>query len=163
MKILAYPILRRASMVIVLAACAMMLLGADDSPDARYSKLGHRMMCQCGCSQVLIECNHVGCSYSTRMLGELREGIAKGEPDKVILAGFVEKYGNTVLAAPTTSGFNLTAWIVPFVIFGLGTAAVIAVVRTWKRRTVFNPIEPTDSTPEQLDSYRARARQETEL
>lgn len=142
---------------------ASLLLGAGDSPDARYSKLGHQLMCQCGCGQVLIECNHVGCSYSTRMLAELKEGIAKGETDKVILAGFTEKYGKTVLAAPTTEGFNLVAWIMPFVIFVLGTAGVVTVVRTWKRRAVYSPVQPTASTDEQLDSYRARARQETEL
>ena len=32
----------------------------------RFNKLGHSMMCTCGCGQVLLECNHVGASRPTR-------------------------------------------------------------------------------------------------
>jgi cytochrome c-type biogenesis protein CcmH/NrfF len=157
------PIIRRILLALVLAVSAITLTGAGDSPDARYNKLGHSLMCQCGCAQVLIECNHVGCTYSERMLGEIKTGIARGDSNELILQGFVQKYGNTVLSAPTTTGFNGVAWIMPFAIFAIGTAAVVTVVRTWKRRTDFSPIQPTGSSPEQLDSFRERARKETEL
>lgn len=155
-------LLRRTLFTLVVTLAALTLSGAGDSPEARYSKIGHGLMCMCGCNQVLIECNHVGCSYSTRMLAEIREGLARGDNDSLILQSFVQKYGNTVLAAPTTTGFNRIAWIMPFAALFLGTVAVITVVRTWKRRTVSSPVRPP-ATPEQLDEYRQRARKETEL
>jgi cytochrome c-type biogenesis protein CcmH/NrfF len=156
------PILRRALLAFVIALSALTLTGAGDSPDARFSKMGHGLMCMCGCGQVLIECNHVGCSYSERMLGELKDGIARGDSDSLILQGFTQKYGNTVLSAPTTTGFNRIAWIMPFVVLTLGTIAVVTVVRTWNRRTVHTPVPPPAKN-EGLDEFRERARRDTEL
>lgn len=155
-------LLRRTMSVLVIALVALTLTGAGDSPEERYKKIGHNLMCMCGCNQVLIECNHVGCSYSTKMLAEIREGLARGDNDSLILQSFVQKYGNTVLAAPTTTGFNRVAWIMPFAVLFLGTAAVVTVVRTWKRRTVSTPVQPLASHTA-LDAYRERARKETEL
>ena len=80
---------------------ALTLLGAD--PDARFTKLGHQLMCMCGCNQILLECNHVGCTYSERMRNELSAGLERGDSDSLVLQSFVQKYGNTVLAAPTSS------------------------------------------------------------
>ena len=93
-------------------------------------------MCMCGCNQVLLECNHVGCPYSDRMRNELMAAIQRGDSDNLVLQSFVQKYGNTVLAAPTTSGFNRIAWIMPFVIFTLGISGVVILVRVWKSRQV---------------------------
>ena len=87
------------------------------------------------------------------MLGELKSGIANGDSDSLILQGFTQKYGNTVLAAPTTTGFNRIAWIMPFVVLTLGTIAVVTVVRTWNRRTVHIPVSPP-AKDEELDEFR---------
>ena len=87
-------------------------LGADSSP-ARVNDLGHRMMCVCGCNQILLECNHVGCSYSDRMREELIAAVDRGDNDDLTLQWFVQKYGTVVIAAPTDKGFNRVAWIIP--------------------------------------------------
>ena len=109
------------------------LVGAGD-PASRFNELGHQLMCICGCGQVLLECNHVGCPDSDRMRNELSEAIARGDNDSLILQGFVQKYGPTVLAAPTTKGFDRTAWIMPFVALVLGFGIVVLVARAWKNR-----------------------------
>ena len=121
--------LLRASQLLGIAVLAIAFIGAD--VDARFNKLGHQLMCMCGCNQVLLECNHVGCSYSERMRGELTAGMERGDSDSLVLQSFVQKYGNTVLSAPTSSGFNMVAWIMPFAVFaaspvagGLARAAV---------------------------------------
>ncbi len=144
----------------VLLLAATFLLGAD-SPDTRVNTIGHQMMCMCGCGQILAECNHVGCTYSSRQLAEVREMVLRNDGDAAIKDAMVQKYGTTVLAAPTTSGFNLVAWIMPFAIFGLALAAVVLVVRAWKRRSPLAPITAATGVP--LDPYRELARKETEL
>ena len=63
------------------------------------------------------------------MIGELGKHIDQGETDDQIMAFFVDKYGSTVLAAPPVSGFNLTAWIMPFAALGIGAFAAIYFVR----------------------------------
>ena len=90
-------------------------LGATDA-GSRFNDLGHRLMCTCGCAQLLGECNHVGCPESGREREELKAAIASGKSDQQILDWFAAKYGATMLAAPTMQGFNLVAWIAPFAV-----------------------------------------------
>lgn len=151
----------RVAQLALIAALAMLFLGADS--DARFNKLGHQMMCMCGCNQILLECNHVGCTYSDRMRNELTAGLERGDSDSLILQSFVQKYGNTVLAAPTSTGFNVVAWITPFAVFLLATGIAVWLVRMWKSRPVAQPVaSPTLPAPE-LDALRKRAREETEF
>ncbi len=113
---------------------AMVMLGASD-PGARFNKIGHKMICPCGCSQILVECNHVGCPDSARMIGELRAQIAEGGSDNLILNWFAAKYGATVLAAPIRGGFDNVAWIAPFAVFFLATLGTGILIYVWKLRS----------------------------
>ena len=154
---------RRLVQAFILTAAVLLFAGAGPSTDARFKDLGHRMMCTCGCGQVLLECNHVGCKSSDKMRDELMAAIDKGDNDDLILQGFVQNYGPTVIAAPTTTGFNRVAWIMPFVALGAGIIFVTWVVRAWKNRP-----EPaladgiTIPHGPELDQFRAQARKETE-
>ena len=125
--------LRRWMQLVVVALAVMVFMGAGDDSD-RFNKLGHRMMCACGCGQILLECNHVGCSYSDKMRNELIASLDRAESDDLILQGFVQNYGPTVIAAPTVTGFNRVAWVMPFLALGLGMAFVVLVVRSWKNK-----------------------------
>ncbi len=69
----------RIAQLLLIALVAMLFVGADT--DARFNKLGHQLMCMCGCNQILLECNHVGCTYSERMRNELTAGIERGDND----------------------------------------------------------------------------------
>jgi len=153
---------KRAVQIAALSIAILLLMGAGD--EARFNDLGHRMMCVCGCSQILLECNHVGCSYSDRMRGELMAALDRGDNDDLLLQGFVQKYGTTVIAAPTTKGFNRIAWIMPFLALALGLVTVVFVVRAWKNRptpALADGIQPLRG-PE-LEQFRERAQKETEL
>ena len=113
-----------------LAVAVCFSLGATDA-GSRFNDLGHRLMCTCGCAQMLGECNHVGCQESGRERDELKAAIDKGSSDKEILASFAAKYGATVLAAPTTQGFDLVAWIAPFAVFAAALLGTVLLVRRW--------------------------------
>jgi cytochrome c-type biogenesis protein CcmH/NrfF len=114
----------------LLAVAVCFSLGATDA-GTRYNNLNHRMMCTCGCAQILGECNHVGCPNSTGELSELRTGIQSGLSDQQILDSFVAKYGAVVLAAPTARGFDLVAWIAPFAVFAAAALGTVLLVRRW--------------------------------
>lgn len=120
----------RAVQAGVLAVAVCFSLGAA-SPTARLNDLDHRLMCTCGCSELLGECNHVGCPDSGQELAELRTYIASGMTDHQIFSAFTAKYGATVLAAPTTQGFDLVAWIAPFAVFGAALLGTILLIRRW--------------------------------
>ena len=147
--------------VLVLAVLAVM--GASDE-GSRFKNLGHKLMCVCGCSQILLECNHVGCTYSDRMRDELIAGLKRGENDDLTLQAFVQKYGPTVLAAPTATGFNRVAWIMPFLALVLGLLTTIFIVLAWKKRPALaapGGVLPASGT--ELERFRTQARKDTEL
>ena len=51
---------------------------------------------------------------SDGMRNELVSAVTRGDSDSLVQQAFVQKYGPTVLAAPTGTGFDRTAWIMPF-------------------------------------------------
>ena len=153
----------KSRLIAIVFAAVVILLGAGDN-STRIDRLGHRMMCACGCNQILLECNHVGCTYSDRMRGELIAAVDNGQSDSDVLQFFVQKYGTTVLAAPTKVGFDRVAWLMPYLALVLGIGVVILAARTLKLRMAVRPAsgDPKLSSVE-LDRFRAQARRETEL
>jgi len=81
---------------LLLCLAVFSLLGAGD-PATRFNEIGHQMMCICGCNQILLECNHVGCPASDGMRNELMASVERGDSDSLVEQGFVQKYGPTVL------------------------------------------------------------------
>ena len=155
-------LLKRVFQIGVLMAGVLLFAGAGD--DARFNDLGHRLMCACGCRQILLECNHVGCSYSDRMRAELVAAVDRGDNDDLTLQSFVQKYGPTVLAAPTKTGFDRVAWIAPYVALILGLGLVGFIVRAWRSRPLLRPAElPASVQGTELDHFREQARRETEI
>jgi Cytochrome C biogenesis protein len=166
--------LRRFLHVTIVCVAVFLSLGAGD--DARFNRLGHRMMCTCGCGQILLECNHVGCQSSDKMRSQLLAALSRGggggggtggtggDSDDLILQGFVQEYGPTVIAAPTATGFNRVAWIMPFAALALGIAFVVFVVRAWKNRPA-PALADGIAIPRgaELDALREQARKETDL
>ena len=153
----------RVRILAVLGISVFLLAASDDS--SRMDRLGHRMMCMCSCSQILMECNHVGCTYSDTMRHELASEIDAGKSDDAILAVFIEKYGTTVLAAPTHSGFDRVAWLMPYVLLTVGLGACVWIVHVWHRRHATAPAVPTTGSlsAEELSRLREQARKETDL
>ncbi len=154
--------LRRAGQVAFLMLATTLFLGAGD--DARFQKIGHKLMCICSCNQILLECNHVGCTRSEQMRGELLEATDRGDNDDLTMQSFVQKYGPTVIAAPTVTGFNIVAWVMPFLVLLAGTGLAIYVVRNWRDQPI--PAMPGGVRPvtgADLDKFRQQARSETEL
>lgn len=148
-----------------LAVCllAVVMLGANDS-GSRFNRLGHQMMCACGCGQILVECNHVNCPDSARMIGELRTQIGKGGPDNLILNWFAGKYGATILASPIRGGFDNVAWIMPFAVFFFATLGTGILIYVWKLRSKSQlpPGNTAGSMDADSDAMRERIRRETE-
>jgi len=153
--------LKRVFGMALLSLAIFAFLGADE---ARFERLGHKLMCTCGCNQVLLECNHVGCTVSGRMRDELAADLTRGDSDDLVLQAFVQKYGPTVLLAPTAAGFDRVAWIMPYLVLLLGLTAVALIVRAWRKRPLILPdgsVAPV--TGAELARFREQARKETDV
>jgi len=140
---------------LVLAVMLAPVVSAQQSDRAK--RLGGRMMCVCGCNQILTACNHVGCTTSHAMLKELDDRIARGDSDELVLQSFIQEYGPTVLVDPPKTGFTGLVWIVPIVAPLLALWLVWELVRRWRQRAAVTPAGGAPISPELL----ARARQES--
>jgi cytochrome c-type biogenesis protein CcmH len=154
---------RKAIQVIFICSAIFALLGAGD-PATRFNEIGHQMMCICGCNQILLECNHVGCPDSDGMRNELMAAVQRGDSDSLVEQSFVQKYGPTVLAAPTTQGFDRAAYVVPFLALFLGFGLIVVVIRSWRNRPtppLADGLRPVRGA--ELEQFRDQARKETDL
>ena len=142
---------------VVLTVAVCFSVGATDA-GARYSDLNHRLMCTCGCAEILGECNHMGCTNSTEELALLRTGLNEGKSDREILDSFVAKYGAVVLAAPSKEGFDLVAWIAPFAVFAAALLGTILLVRRWSFGKTQGEARMADPS---MDALREKIRRET--
>jgi cytochrome c-type biogenesis protein CcmH/NrfF len=151
---------KRALQLALLVVAAFTMLGAGN-PSTRFDEIGHQLVCQCSCTQILLECNHVGCPVSPIMIDELHRQIALNLPNAGIFNWFAAKYGSIVLASPNRGGFDIVAWIVPFAALALGILAVILTLRVWRRRHAgIAPVALSPASPE-AEALRDRIRRET--
>jgi cytochrome c-type biogenesis protein CcmH len=159
-------LITRAVQTLVVCIAMITMLGANDT-STRYERVGHNMMCACSCGQILLECNHVGCPDSARMIDELRTQVATGANDASVMNWFVAKYGAIILASPVRGGFDNVAWITPIALFLLAIIGTAVLVRVWRARSLRTATPaPSIQIPglnrTQADTLRDRIRRETE-
>lgn len=152
--------MKRVSQLLVLFCALALLMGADNP---RFQKLGDKIMCTCGCGQMLLKCNHVGCPNSEKMIHQLRTQVAQTDDDEAVLNWFRKEWGVTTVVEPSQHGFELIAWILPFAGLGFGLFLTVLIVRKWR---VSHPAAAQGAQPSldpHLESLRDRARKETEI
>jgi len=158
---------------IVALASALVPLRVDAQKTDRGKQLGAKLMCMCGCNQILTQCNHIDCPRSGPEIKELDQIVARNEPDNLVLQDFVQKYGQAVLSEPPSTGFNSIAWYIPGVAFALGLSIVVVLIRLWRQRDVARLATaagpPAPGTPpvsalrnSQLERARRQADRETD-
>jgi cytochrome c-type biogenesis protein CcmH/NrfF len=150
-------------------ASALLPLHVNAQKTERAKVLGARLMCMCGCGQILTQCNHLNCPSSGPMLKELDRHIAAGEADDLIIQDFVQEYGEKVLSAPPSTGFSSIAWYIPGVAFAIGLGIVAVVIRIWRQRntetvaaTVAAPAGAATPTSEARAAQLQRARRQVD-
>src|ERR1700741_4201732 len=75
----------------------------------------------------------------------IREQLQAGKTPEQIKSFFVSKYGEWVLLAPTTKGFSLVVWVLPFVALLVGLGLGIWFLRRWATRRNQSPAKPVDA------------------
>ena len=152
--------MKRLAHVSVLVCALFLLMGADNET-SRYNSVGGKIMCSCGCAQMLLKCNHVGCPNSAQMIRELQANVERNASDEDILKWFREHWGVTAVVEPSTHGFELLAWIMPPAALALGLGVAFLLIRNWRMRPAHAVAENVPLDPN-LEAFRNRARKDTE-
>jgi cytochrome c-type biogenesis protein CcmH len=68
------------------------------------------------------------------------------------------------MAAPTKTGFNRVAWIMPYLVLVLGLVMVTLIVRAWRSRPLVLPAGAVAAVHGvELERFRDQARKDTEI
>jgi cytochrome c-type biogenesis protein CcmH/NrfF len=100
-------------------AALLSLSGSVFVPAWAQAPLGQReieesLTCQCGCGLTVATCNHLECSFAVPVRKDIAESLDRGETGQQILERYKKEYGEKVLSSPVPEGFNLLAWIAPY-------------------------------------------------
>jgi cytochrome c-type biogenesis protein CcmH len=98
------------------------------------SSVSDKIMCQCGCGAVLTNCPHQDCGWGVPAKAFIEEQLVKGKAPDELVQYYVSQYGEVVLAAPTKTGFNVAAWVIPFVGLIVGAVAIYFLLGMWSAR-----------------------------
>jgi len=118
---------------LVIALGTMLLLSAFPAwavqVDQKLQKeIEEQLVCQDGCGMILSACENQTAEYMRKII---IDRLAKGQSKEDIMGYFVSIYGIKVLAAPPAKGFNITAWVTPFIAIIAGGLVVYFVLDKW--------------------------------
>ncbi len=103
---------------------------------ALQTEIQNGLACYCGCGMTIQGClGGMICSESKTISKEVAAHLQNGKSKTEVLQAMVAQYGERILSAPTKEGFNLTAWILPFVALVIGGFIVAKVISGWKKQT----------------------------
>jgi cytochrome c-type biogenesis protein CcmH len=105
--------------------------------------LERHLKCQCGCPLDIYTCRTTdfACPVSPKVHADVEALIAGGYSEAEIRDAFVAAYGERVLTAPKPQGFNLLAYVAPFVALGVGAGLAAWLIRQWRRPVPVSPGE----------------------
>jgi cytochrome c-type biogenesis protein CcmH len=118
--------------------------------DAERDSLEGRLKCGCTCPLDVYTCRTTdfACPVSPRMHADVETLIAGGYDRAEIIAAFVETWGERVLTAPKPEGFNLVAYVTPFLALGVGGAVAALLIRRWLRPASSGSTAPSPRIPQ---------------
>jgi cytochrome c-type biogenesis protein CcmH len=141
------------------ALLAVVLLAPNASAQPA-KEIEESLTCQCGCGLTVHTCNHLQCSFAVPVKRDVAESLANGQTANQILDRYVAEYGEKILSAPIPQGFNLAAYIAPYVAVAAGLGLIVVALRRLRRRS---PAAATGAGhPLRTDAQRARLHRELE-
>ena len=139
-----------ASLLVALLAAPMSASASERHPT--LAELESELMCPT-CEQ-LLELSDA--PVADRIRAFVRTRIAAGDTKSEIKSQLVSQFGEAVLAAPPTHGFNLLAWLLPLVGLGVVGGVIGALAWGWTRSTRESVADDGPSRVEALDPELAR-------
>ncbi|MHB9093577.1 MAG: cytochrome c-type biogenesis protein [Eubacteriales bacterium] len=86
------------------------------------------LVCQDNCGMILSSCENQTAEYMRKIIVDR---LSRGQSKEQVMGYFVSIYGDKVLAAPPAKGFNITAWVTPFIVILAGGLLIYFVLDKW--------------------------------
>jgi cytochrome c-type biogenesis protein CcmF len=115
------------------------------------------LMCMCGCRAPMNNCPMgPSCHGLQEQVPKIEQYLAQGMDRDAVKAAFIKDYGGQhVLTSPLDKGFNRLAWLMPYVVGGVGAMAVAFAAFRWRRDRSAETVAP-DAGPGEDPQLRTR-------
>jgi len=141
-----------AGLVVVMGLMLTAPAAADLDP-VEHKIATRAILCDCGCHPQSVE--DCACGRAAQMRREMAGLIESGPPGgdgtgmtgEELIGHYVALHGEQVLITPSADGFNLVAWIGPFVGLFAATTILLLMLRRWKAA---QPVT-ADGAPVEID------------
>lgn len=158
--VMAAALLYTMALLLVLGVAYPALAATEEELLRTRKEIEAGLICQCGCTMVVNVCD---CGTAEQIRADIMNKLRQGMTKEAIFAGYVQQYGKEVLAAPPKQGFDLTAWITPFVAIIAGGALLYFLLRRWVVRYGVKrpaPVEEPDLSLADRIKYEGRLEEE---
>lgn len=131
-----------------------MPLAENPVAEARLKQLAIELRCLVCQNQTLADSN---APLAEDLRREVREMIAKNMTDQEIIDFLVQRYSDFVLYRPPWKATTALLWIGPFLLLGVGAAALVVALRRRAKKPIDEPVtEAEHQRVEQLLSQGGR-------
>ena len=144
----------KSSLLILLLSAISLTQAATEVLSPEVRRVGERLACKCGCGNTVASCQMLHCHYSDPAREKIISMVKAGKSDDVIVKSFVDQEGLSALATPPAEGFNLLAWVMPWIAVAIGLAAIAWFIKRYRPKAAVETAPPVDE--EMLARYRDR-------
>jgi len=143
---------RTGILILAAAAASLAQTGSLASLMPAVKRVGARLACLCGaCTNSVADCPMLECHYAGPARARIAKMLGEGLTDDQIVDTFVKEQGLRALVVPPAQGFNLLAWVMPFVAIALGLWLIWMFIRRFGK-----PATVAELDPQLLERYRER-------
>src|SRR5918996_3852691 len=123
--------LKRLVLIVWLLAAVPLFAGEAPEIDDQTREIAKELRC--------VVCQNLSVADSPSEMAQqmrdiIREQLATGKSPEEVKSFFVSKYGEWVLLSPTTRGFSLLVWVLPFTVSIIGVGLGFYLVRRWSTK-----------------------------
>ncbi len=108
-------------------------------------RIEQQLMCYCGCSDLTVRTCTCGTADAIR--ADIAAQLGAGKSPEQVVAWYIERHGEKIRSAPTTAGFDLVAWIMPFAVLLIAGATLVMLIRRWGLRPAVATADPGPQPP----------------
>lgn len=130
-----------AAMAVIVVGALFVGVSRDDGPQTaqdRVTALARQIKCPTCSGESAADSNSVA-AKAIRV--ELADRIEQGQTDDVILESYQARFGDDILATPSSSGVIGLVWILPVIFVGLAGAGLVLAFVRWRRQPTLHASE----------------------
>jgi cytochrome c-type biogenesis protein CcmH len=115
--------------------------GGASTPAERIDAIAKTVKCPVCPGESVYESRN---SVALNIKNEIAREVRAGRSDDEIRAGLADKYGDSILLVPRTTGIDSVVWVLPVVVLVVGAVGLGLAFRRWRVETA-TAGEPTEA------------------